>query len=76
MVRLTGDIDAQTPEGLEKAFKYVQSFVDRNIADIEKAAPSLKGQMAGLIGASLFLNSGGGDIEAAMKAGEIARAYT
>jgi hypothetical protein len=74
-VKLTGDIDAQTPEALEKALNYLQPFVDRNISDFENEARSLKGQMAGLMGAQLYLNSGGGDVDAAMRAGEIARAY-
>lgn len=75
IIKLTGEVDERTPDRLDGALKSVQYLVDQNNAMFEKEVPSLKGQMAGLTGAQLFLNSGGGDVEAAMKAGEIARKY-
>jgi hypothetical protein len=55
--------------------KHVQPLIDQNAADSEKMFHLEKGQLAELMGAWLTLDSGGGDVEAAMKAGEIARNY-
>jgi hypothetical protein len=74
-IAIKGDIDAQTPIRLEAALKYVQPLIDKNDADGEKMFHLEKGQLSELMGAWLALDSGGGDVDAAIKAGEIARKY-
>jgi hypothetical protein len=74
-IMLTGDIDERTPGDLERALKSVQPDIDKFVADAEKMAPSEKGQLGEIYGPWMTLESGGGDVEAAMRAGEIARKY-
>ena len=72
---LKGDINARTPGELETALKSVQKRIDANTADLERQRPVLKDKFVGLLGAYLDLDSRGGDVEAAIKAGTIGRNY-
>jgi hypothetical protein len=74
-IQFSGDIDEQTPVNLEKVLRSVQPALDRFVAVGEEMAPSQKGQLREITGAYLILNSNGGDVESAMRAGEIARRY-
>jgi hypothetical protein len=70
-----GDIDERTPADLERALNAVQPALDQFVADGEAVTPSEKGELAEVTGAWLTLDSGGGDVVAAMRAGEIARKH-
>jgi hypothetical protein len=77
VIYLNGEIDAQTPAALEAALKSTQKRIDAIAITLERENPAFKANTAdGLIGATVWLDSGGGDVEAAIAAGKIARRFS
>jgi ATP-dependent protease ClpP protease subunit len=75
LIKLQGEIDARTPGSLESALNFVQPQLSQTIKDTEGRYPIWKGKLGEIWGAQLSIDSDGGDVEAAMKCGEIARKY-
>jgi hypothetical protein len=74
-IKLLGEIDARTPGSLESALNFVQPQLAQTIKEMEGRYPIWKGKLSEIWGPQLSIDSDGGDVEAAMKCGEIARKY-